>query len=82
MKASIEASAFVVMSAYARAQELLSSRQQTLLHWPLPGGRPTAGPVGASARLHQLLAEGTSAREKSLRVSSRARTISMILTLP
>lgn len=28
----IEASAFVVMSAYARAQELLSSRQQTLLH--------------------------------------------------
>ena len=27
----IEASAFVVMSAYARAQELLSSRQQTLL---------------------------------------------------
>lgn len=28
----IEASALVVMSAYARAQELLSSRQQTLLH--------------------------------------------------
>jgi uncharacterized protein (DUF1778 family) len=28
----IEASAFVVMSAYARAQELLSSKQQTLLH--------------------------------------------------
>ena len=28
----IEASAFGVMSAYARAQELLSSRQQTLLH--------------------------------------------------
>ena len=27
----IEASAFVVMSAYARAQELLSGRQQTLL---------------------------------------------------
>ena len=27
-----EASAFVVMLAYARAQELLSSRQQTLLH--------------------------------------------------
>jgi uncharacterized protein (DUF1778 family) len=27
-----EASAFVVMSAYARAQELLSSRQQTFLH--------------------------------------------------
>jgi uncharacterized protein (DUF1778 family) len=32
LKASIEASAFVVMSAYARAQELLSSRKQTLLH--------------------------------------------------
>ncbi len=31
VKASIEASAFVVMSAYARAQELLSGRQQTLL---------------------------------------------------
>jgi uncharacterized protein (DUF1778 family) len=28
----IEAPAFVVMSAYARAQELLSNRQQTLLH--------------------------------------------------
>ena len=28
----IETSAFVVMSAYARAQELLSSRQQTLLN--------------------------------------------------
>lgn len=27
----IEASAFVVMAAYARAQELLSSKQQTLL---------------------------------------------------
>ena len=27
----IEASAFVVMSAYARAQEMLSGRQQTLL---------------------------------------------------
>jgi len=28
----VEASAFVVMAAYARAQELLSSREQTLLH--------------------------------------------------
>jgi uncharacterized protein (DUF1778 family) len=28
----IEASAFVVMAAYARAQELLKSRQQTLLN--------------------------------------------------
>jgi hypothetical protein len=39
----IEASAFVVMSAYARAQELLSSRQQTLLRRgrsPGPAFRP------------------------------------------
>ena len=28
----IEASAFVLMSAYARSQELLSSSQKTLLH--------------------------------------------------
>ena len=38
----IEASAFVVMSAYARAQELLSGRQQTL--------RPAAPALEADPR--------------------------------
>jgi hypothetical protein len=46
-----EATAFLVMSAYARAQELLSSRQQTLLHQGAPGQDQPSWPFVSSRTL-------------------------------